>query len=263
MTHGRFRDVFPFATPALLLLALLAVPLAGLVWAALRGDLVEQLLDPAAHAAIQLSLLTTAVSMVVIIGLGTPLAYVLARWAFPGRTLVQLLVDLPIVLPPMVAGIAMLEVFGRNGWFGAPLGLLGINLPFSTAAVVMSQVFVAGPFYVRAARVGFSAIEPMVREAAYVEGANEWALFRHVMVPLSRNAIATGLVLSWARALGEFGATIFFAGNREGVTQTMPLAIFIGFESNLGIAVGLSFVLLVSSAAVLLLVRLIGGEESL
>lgn len=259
----RARDVVPFATPAALLLGLLGVPLAGLVWVALTGDLAGQLADPAAHAAMQLSLVTTAISMVVIVATGTPLAYVLARWRFPGRAAIQLLVDLPIVLPPMVAGIAMLEVFGRNGWLGTPLAALGVGLPFSTAAVVMSQVFVAGPFYVRAARIGFADVPHEVREAAYVEGAGEWRLFRHIMLPLGRGAIGTGLVLAWARALGEFGATIFFAGNREGVTQTMPLAIFIGFESNLGIAVGLSFVLLVSSALVLLLVRLVGEERTI
>ena len=259
----RAREVVGFAAPAALLVGLLAVPLVGLGWVAVTGDLRAHLSDPAAHQAMRLSLLTTAVSMAIIVVTGTPLAYVLARWRFPGRTLLQLLVDLPIVLPPMVGGIAMLEVFGRNGWLGAPLGLLGVSLPFTTQAVVLSQVFVAGPFYVRAVRVGFAEIDPVLREAAYVEGAGEWQLFRHIMVPLARTGIVTGLVLSWARALGEFGATIFFAGNREGVTQTMPLAIFVGFESNLGTAVGLSFVLLLSSSLILLLVLVLGEERSL
>lgn len=259
----RARDVVPFATPAALLVGLLSIPLAGLVWVAVTGDLAAQLADPTAHAAMRLSLVTTTISMVVVVATGTPLAYLLARWRFPGRNLLQTIVDLPIVLPPMVAGIAMLEVFGRNGWLGGPLATLGIGLPFSTAAVVMSQVFVAGPFYVRAARIGFADVPVEVREAAYVEGADERRLFSHIMAPLARGALGTGLVLAWARALGEFGATIFFAGNREGATQTMPLAIFIGFESNLGIAVGLSFVLLVSSALVLGLVRLVGETRTL
>ncbi len=257
MSHP--RDAAPFVAPGLVLLALLAVPLAGLVWGAVAGgDLRSYIDDPAAHAAIRLSLVTTAVSMVGIVAFGTPLAYLLARWKFPGRTLVQLLVDLPIVLPPMVAGIAMLEVFGRNGWVGQPLSQWGITIPFTTFAVILSQVFVAGPFYVRAARVGFAAVEPAVREAAHVDGASEVQLFGLIMAPLARRALLSGLILAWARALGEFGATIFFAGNREGVTQTMPLAIFIGFESNLGIAVALSFVLLVVSAVVLLALRLFG-----
>ena len=172
----------------------------------------------------------------------------------------QLFVDLPIVLPPMVAGIAMLEVFGRNGWLGVPLGFLGISLPFTTGAVVLSQVFVAGPFFVRAARVGFADVDPAIREACYVDGASEVQLFRHVMVPVAQRALLSGLVLAWARALGEFGATIFFAGNREGVTQTMPLAIFIGFESNLSLAVGLSFVLLVTSVVVLMVMWWLGDR---
>lgn len=260
---NRMREASPFVVPALALLALLVVPLAGLVWGGVTGDLRAWLGDPATHAAVLLSLWTTALSMLIIVALGTPLAYVLARWAFPGRALVQLLVDLPIVLPPMVAGIAMLEVFGRDGWIGGPLGALGISLPFTSAAVVMAQVFVAGPFYVRAARIGFAGVDPAVWEAAWVDGAGEVRLFASIMAPLASRAILSGMVLAWARALGEFGATIFFAGNREGVTQTMPLAIFVGFESNLGIAVGLSFVLLVSSAIILLLVRLVGEEHSL
>lgn len=257
---SRPRDVLPFGLPAALLVGLLAVPVVGLVWVALSGDLGAYLGDPAVHAAIRLSLATTAISMVVVVATGTPLAYVLARWRFPGRAAVQLFVDLPIILPPMVAGIALLFVFGRNGLLGESLAVLGVTLPFTTAAVVVSQVFVAGPFFVRSARVGFASLDPTVREAAYVDGATEVALFRHVMLPGARRALVGGLVLAWARALGEFGATIFFAGNREGVTQTMPLAIFVGFESNLSLAVGLSFVLLVASLGVLVVVWWLGDR---
>nr|NLI50114.1 molybdate ABC transporter permease subunit [Propionibacterium sp.] len=256
----RATDGWPFAVPAVLLVALLALPVAGLSWVALTGDLAGYLADPQVHAAVRLSLLTTAVAMVVIVATGLPLAYLLARHRFPGRGVVQLLVDIPIVLPPMVAGIALLEVFGRNGWLGAPLAALGVGLPFTTAAVVVSQVFVAGPFFVRSARVGFASIDPQLAEAARVDGATELRMFAHIMVPAARRAILAGLVLAWARALGEFGATLFFAGNREGVTQTMPLAIFIGFESNLALAVGLSFVLLVASVGVLLALRLLGDD---
>lgn len=255
---NRARDVLPFAPGAALLLGLLAVPVAGLVWVAVTGDLAAYLRDPAVHAAIALSLGTSALSLALILLTGTPLAYLLARWRFPGRSLVQVLVDLPIVLPPMVAGIAMLEVFGRRGWLGEPLAALGITLPFTTAAVVLAQVFVAGPFYVRAARVGFAGVDASLREAARVDGASELQLFTAIMVPGARRALLSGVVLAWARALGEFGATIFFAGNREGVTQTMPLAIFVGFESNVALAVGLSFVLLVTSVGVLVVMRLLG-----
>lgn len=229
------RDVLGFAIPASTLVALLAVPVAGLVWLALASDLRAYLADPSVHAAVKLSLGTTAVSSVLIIATGTPLAYALA----------------------------LLEVFGRRGWLGEPLAVLGVSLPFTTAAVVISQVFVAGPFYVRAARVGFAAIDPAIPEAAHVDGASEGQLFRHIMAPVAKRALLSGLVLAWARALGEFGATLFFAGNREGVTQTMPLAIFIGFESDMALAVGLSFVLLVSSIAVLLFAWLLGDRVEL
>ncbi|MGJ3508573.1 ABC transporter permease [Enemella sp. A6] len=259
----RARDAFWFLPPAVLLVGLLGVPILGLIWVAIAGDLGTYLSDPQVHAAVRLSLVTTAIAMVVIVVTGLPLAYVLSRWQFPGRSLVTLLIDLPIVLPPMVAGIALLEVFGRTGVVGAPLAELGISLPFSTTAVVISQVFVAGPFFVRAARLGLEEVDPHVREAARVDKASELALFWHIMVPIARRAILSGVVLAWARALGEFGATLFFAGNREGVTQTMPLAIFIGFESNLALAVGLSFVLLMVSIVVLLVVGLLGGRRDL
>ncbi|MEL4505976.1 ABC transporter permease [Luteococcus sp. H138] len=256
----RPRALWPFIGPAALLLALLAVPVAGLLWVAVSGDLGAHLADPSVHAAIRLSLVTTLVSMLAIILTGTPLAYLLARFRFPGARLAQLLVDLPIVLPPMVAGIALLEVFGRNGWLGRPLAVFGITLPFTTTAVVLSQIFVAGPFFVRAARVGFAEIAPEVREAAAMDGASELQACWHIMLPGAQRALISGLVLAWARALGEFGATIFFAGNREGVTQTMPLAIFIGFESNLGLAIGLSFVLLVTSVVVLAVLAWTGEQ---
>lgn len=258
----RVRDAAPFVLPAAALLSLLGIPILGLLWLALTDDLTTYLADPAVHSAVVLSLVTATISIALVILTGTPLAYLLARWNFPGRTLAQLLVDLPIVLPPMVAGIAMLSVFGRQGWLGAPLAAWGITLPFTTAAVILSQVFVAGPFYVRAARIGFAHVDSSLREAARVDGAGEVRLFVHIMIPVARRAILAGLVLAWARALGEFGATIFFAGNREGVTQTMPLAIFIGFESNLALAIGLSFVLLVLSLAVLLVMRALGDASA-
>lgn len=261
--HPRTRDAFWFLPPAVLLIGLLGVPMLGLIWVAVTGDLGTYLSDPQVHAAVRLSLTTSLIAMVVIVVTGLPLAYVLARWQFPGRSVVTLLIDLPIVLPPMVAGIALLEVFGRNGLLGAPLSALGITLPFTTTAVVISQVFVAGPFFVRAARLGFEEVDPHIREAARVDKASEVLLFWHIMVPIARRAILSGVVLAWARALGEFGATLFFAGNREGVTQTMPLAIFIGFESNLALAVGLSFVLLMVSIAVLLVVGLLGNRRDL
>ena len=164
---------------------------------------------------------------------------------------VELILDLPIVMPPSVAGLALLIAFGRNGLFGPALNILGISLPFTTAAVVFAQTFVAAPLYVRSARIGFSEIDHQLEEAAHVEGANQWQLFYEVMVPLAGRVLASGAILTWTRALGEFGATILFAGNLQGITQTMPMAIYLGFESNLGVALVLSVVLIFVSIIVL------------
>ena len=163
--------------------------------------------------------------------------------------------DLPVVLPPTVAGIALLMAFGRVGIFGTWLKLIGITIPFTTAAVIMAQTFVSAPFLVRSARIGFAAIDPQHQEAARMEGANEWQVFRYIMFPLAGRAILTGIILAWTRALGEFGATILFAGNLEGTTQTMPLAIYIGFEDNIHIALVLSVMLLAVSLVFLALLR--------
>jgi molybdate transport system permease protein len=186
---------------------------------------------------------------------GTPLAFVLARRRFPGKTLLELAIDLPIVLPPSVAGIALLVAFGRQGVFGSGLSTLGISLPFTTAAVVLAQTFVSAPLFVRAARIGFAEIDHQIVEAAYVEGSNEWQLFRFLMFPLAGRAVLSGAILAWTRAIGEFGATILFAGNLEGVTQTMPLAIYLGLERSLNIALALSTVLVFVSFMLLLVTR--------
>ena len=186
---------------------------------------------------------------------GTPLAYILARWKFRGRTALELLVDLPVVLPPSVAGLALLIAFGRTGVFGVWLNRIGITLPFTTVAVVMAQTFVSAPLFVGSARQGFATIDVQIEEAAMMEGANEWQIFRYIMLPLAGRAFLTGVILTWARALGEFGATILFAGNLEGKTQTMPLAIYIGFETNLGVAIALSVMLMVVSLVLLALMR--------
>jgi molybdate transport system permease protein len=179
----------------------------------------------------------------------------LARWKFRSKSWIELLIDLPIVLPPSVAGLALLIAFGRQGLFGSALGLLGVSLPFTTAAVVLAQTFVAAPLYIRSARIGFTEIDVQLEEAAHVEGANHWQLFYEVMFPLAGRALISGAILTWTRALGEFGATILFAGNLEGVTQTMPMAIYLGFERNLGIALALSVVLIFVSVILLTITR--------
>jgi molybdate transport system permease protein len=240
-----------FIVPSAILFALLAVPLAAVVVRSVNPDFFNNAFSRQALDALSLSLVTSSITMILAAAFGTPLAYVLSRWKFRYKTWLELVLDLPIVLPPSVAGLALLIAFGRNGFFGSELSLLGISLPFTTAAVVMAQTFVAAPLYVRSARVGFSAIDHQLEEAAHVEGASQWQLFNEVMIPLAGRALASGAILTWTRALGEFGATILFAGNLQGVTQTMPMAIYLGFESNLGVALVLSVVLIFVSLIVL------------
>ena len=253
-TRSRLSE-WLFVLPSLLLLALLALPVLALLWRAGTQGLFIFMAQPSAIAALRLSLLTSTLSVFAAIVTGTPLAFVLARRKFAGKALLELVIDLPIVLPPSVAGIALLIAFGRQGVFGSWLNALGITLPFTTAAVVLAQTFVSAPLFVRAARIGFAEIDQQIVEAAYVEGSNEWQLFRFLMFPLAGRAVLSGVILAWTRAIGEFGATILFAGNLEGVTQTMPLAIYLGLERSLSVALALSTVLVFVSFLLLLLTR--------
>ncbi len=244
-----------FVLPSLLLLALLALPVLALLWRAGTVGIFMFITQPSAVAALRLSLLTSTISMLIAIATGTPLAFVLARRKFTGKAFLELVIDLPIVLPPSVAGLALLIAFGRQGVFGSWLSAFGISLPFTTTAVVLAQTFVSAPLFVRAARSGFAEVEHQLVEAAYVEGSNEWQLFRFVMFPLAGRAVLAGAILAWTRAVGEFGATILFAGNLEGVTQTMPLAIYLGLERSLNIALALSTLLVIVSFLLLLVTR--------
>lgn len=244
-----------FVLPSLLLLALFGLPVLALILRAAGTDFLTYALSPQAQTALRLSLVTSALSVLLDVALGMPLAYILARWKFRGKTVLELLVDLPVVLPPSVAGLALLMAFGRTGLLGPALGRLGVSLPFTTAAVVLAQTFVAAPLFVRSARLGFAEVDPQLEEAAWVEGATEAQVFRHVMFPLAWRGLLTGLILAWTRALGEFGATILFAGNLEGKTQTMPLAIYLGLERGLGVALALSVLLVIVSVALLGVMR--------
>jgi len=244
-----------FILPGALLLALFVLPLFAVFLRASDVNFFRNAFSAQAFKALQLSLLTSSVTTMITILLGTPVAYILARWSFRFKSWVELFVDLPIVLPPSVAGLALLIAFGRRGLFGSVLSVFGISLPFTGAAVVLAQTFVAAPLYVRSARIGFAHVEKQLEEAARVEGANQWQLFYEVMFPLAGRALFSGAILTWTRALGEFGATILFAGNLEGVTQTMPMAIYLGFERNLGIALALSVVLVIVSVFLLMLTR--------
>jgi len=241
---------------AALLVALIAVPLVNLVVHLAPAEVLAALETPDAQAALRLSAVTTTIALVVILALGTPLAYVLARGTFPGRRLVDALVDVPIVVPPAVAGLALLLAFGRNGTFGPLLHAAGIQLAFTTAAVVIAQVFVASPFYVRAARAGFAGVDRTLEAASLTLGMGPLRTFARITVPLAAPSLLGGAVLAWARALGEFGATIMFAGNLLGVTQTLPLAVYVHLESgNVPVAVALAVVMIVASLVIVFGVR--------
>lgn len=203
--------------------------------------------------AVTLSFATTLLTLAVTLLLGTPLAYILARWQFPGKRLVNVFVELPIVMPPAVAGLALLLTFGRRGFLGPLLLEFDLSIPFTVIAVVMAQTFVAAPFYIRSAQVGFASVAPDIEDAARVDGAGGWVLFRHITLPLARRPLAAGLTLSWARALGEFGATILFAGSLQGRTQTMPLLVYSVFERDIDAAIWTGLILIVLALVALLL----------
>lgn len=237
-------------------LLLLGLPLAALLLRLPPAALLAALANPAVLEALRLSLLTAVAATAVIVALGLPVAHVLATRDFPGKRLVEVLIDLPIVLPPTVAGTALLLAFGRAGLVGPWLAEIGIALPFTTAAVVLAQVFVAAPFFVNAARAGFEAVEPRFLEAAATLRASPARAFLTVVLPLSLPALLAGTAMSAARALGEFGATIVFAGNFPGVTQTMPLAVYVALQGDVEAAVALSVILLLVSIVLLAALRL-------
>jgi molybdate transport system permease protein len=238
--------------PAGLGLVFLVLPLAGLLLRAPWGDLARHLTDPAILAALRLSLLTATLATAGCIVLGVPLAWLLARVEFPGRRLVRALVTVPLVLPPVVGGVALLLLFGRRGLIGSWLDeTFGVTLPFTTAGVVVAEAFVAMPFLVIAVEGALRGADARYEEAAATLGADRWTTFRRVTLPLVAPGIAAGAVLCWARALGEFGATITFAGNFPGRTQTMPLAVYLALETDLEAAIVLSLLLLVVSVGIL------------
>jgi molybdate transport system permease protein len=238
---------------SMILTVFLTVPLFVVLWrTGLSETLGTHLTSSVVTSALRISVLTTSLALLVSIIFGTPLAYILARGQFPGRGVLDTLVDLPMVLPPAVAGIALLLTFGRRGTFGPTLSAMGIEIGFTTAAVVLAEVFVAAPFYVRAAKTGFESVDRELEHVSGSLGASSVRTFWRVTVPLALPALIGGAVMTWARALGEFGATIMFAGNFTGTTQTMPLAIYKEMEHDLGSALVLASILIVASFIVLL-----------
>lgn len=233
------------------LLFLIALPLAALLLTTSPRALVDGLRDPMVGPAIRLSLSTTTVSLTLVVLSGTPLAWLLARRRGRGWRFVETLMQLPVVLPPAVAGVALLLAFGRRGVLGPLLASAGLGVPFTRAAVVLAQTFVAAPFYVQAAVSMFRRMDPDMLLVARTLGASRARVFFRIVLPLSRPGLAGGAALSWARALGEFGATLMFAGNLSGRTQTLPLAIYTALESDLRTAQSLSLLLLAVAFALL------------
>ncbi len=252
-TVSVWRD--PWWLTSLPMLLFLTLPLLALLLSVSPAELAENLSKPQVRQAIKISLRTTTITTGVTILFGTPIAYSLARRRLPLRRAIDTVIDLPIVLPPAVAGVALLITFGRQGIIGNWLADLGVQLAFTQIAVVMAQTFVAAPFYIKAASIGFATVDIELEQAASMDGASTWQVFRHVTIPLAWAAVLGGSVMTWARALGEFGATILFAGNYLGRTQTMPLAIYIGFELDLDVALTLAAILVVLSFLVLFIVK--------
>jgi molybdate transport system permease protein len=249
---------------ALIFALLIGLPVVAILARALAGaDLLGAVSRPVVVEALRLSLLTTGLTMVVTLAFGTPVAWLLARRDFPGRSLLDGLIELPMVLPPAVAGLGLLMAFGRRGLLGPSLASVGLTVGFTTAAVVLAQVFVAAPFYVRAAKVGFQGVDRELEEMAATLGGSGWVVFWRVTVPLAFPSLLTGAAMCWARALGEFGATIMFAGSFQGRTQTMPLAIYSALESDLEAALAISAILVVVSFGLLGLVRLAARRSGL
>jgi molybdate transport system permease protein len=237
-------------------LAFLTLPLAGLVIRAPWRQAPELLTQPGVLESLRLSLLTATAATALCLLLGVPLAWLLARPRLRGRAVLRALVTMPLVLPPVVGGVALFTVLGRTGLIGAPLyRATGFAFPFTTAGVVLAEAFVALPFLVLAVEGALRTADHRYEEAAVTLGASPWTVFRRVTLPLAAPGVAAGAVLCWARALGEFGATITFAGNFPGRTQTMPLAVYLALETNPAAAVLLSVVLLGVSVTVLVLLR--------
>jgi molybdate transport system permease protein len=250
------RAPWPLAAPAVVAVAFLALPLVGLLLRAPWRDQPRLLVESEASGALRLSLVTASTATVISLVLGVPLAWVLARARFRGRSMLRALVTLPLVLPPVVGGVALLFALGRRGFIGQYLDQwFGLTLPFTSAGVVLAETFVAMPFLVVTVEGAFRSADLGLEEAAATLGSRSFATFRRVTLPLIAPSLIAGSVLCWARALGEFGATITFAGNLPGVTQTMPLAVYQALERDPDAAVALSLVLLVVSVAVLALLR--------
>jgi molybdate transport system permease protein len=241
-------------------LAFVVLPVVAVFAHTSVGRLVSSLGDAQSTDALRLSLETTVIAAAVIVIVGTPAAYLLATRSFRGKALVVTLIELPLVLPPAVAGIGLLAALGPEGILGRSFKSAFV---FQTAGVVVAQIFVAAPFYLRLAQTSFAAVDRSLLDAARTLGSSEAAAFARVAVPVAVPGLSAGLALAWGRALGEFGATLMFAGSVQGITQTVPLAIYDEFPTNFSAALALSAILVIVSAAVLIAVKLVAGSTAL
>jgi molybdate transport system permease protein len=246
-----------FVVAAAVALAFLVLPVVAIFTRTSPGRLARLLSNPVVTDALVVSFKTTAIAQALILLLGTPAAYLLATRRFPGRMLLVTLVELPLVLPPAVAGLGLLAALGRFGLLGSTDRALGIDISFTQTAVVLAVAFVAGPLYIRTAIAAFEGVDPDLVAASRTLGASSTRTFFRVVLPVARNGLAAGEALAFARGLGEFGATIMFAGSLQGVTQTLPLAIYAAFSVNFDVALAMGGLLVVVSAALLLTLRLI------
>ncbi len=242
-------------------LAFLSLPLLALLLRVPPADLGHYLTLPLVRDGLRLSAISSAASLGLMLLFGTPLAYGLGRYRFRGKALVETILELPLVLPPAVAGVALLFAFGRRTPLGGLLHGWNLDVAFTLAAVVLAQTFVAAPFYIKTARAGFQSVPRELLEVAATQGAGARATFRHITMPLAAPSLAGGAILGWARAVGEFGATILFAGNFPGRTQTMPLAIYTALESDVNAAIVLAALLILTSFTVLLVFKLVSGRS--
>ena len=247
-----------FALAAAVAFTFLLLPLVAIFLRVPVGHLLAQLGDPVTRDALLVSLKTSAIAHACVVAFGTPTAYLLARQRFSGRGAVLTLVELPLVLPPAVAGIGLLAAFGRFGLLGGTLDAFGIQIGFTQAAVVLAVAFVESPFYVRGAVAAFEAVDENLFAAARTLGAGPWRIFLRVALPLAAGGLGAASALALARGLGEFGATIIFAGSLQGVTQTLPLAIYSQFDQNLDVALAISALFILVGAAILVALKVFG-----
>lgn len=246
-----------------LVVAYLALPIIALFFHSNPEQFVSSLTEPKVIDALVISLVTSTIAMGVIVLVGTPAAYFHSRMDYPGKNIVDILIDLPLVLPPAVAGLALLLLYGRMGMIGQHLHILGIDIGFTIIAVIMAQIFVASPFYLRQAKALFGQLDPSYEQTARSLGASPLFVFATIVLPLTFEGLLSGLVMTFARALGEFGATIMVAGNLPGVTQTMPLAIYGAMQGDFNTAITISILLVIISFGIMAIISILTKRRGL